>query len=64
MRYDPTQEPGAVAPLAGICTAVDAKLKGYAGFTNHWHPDQNVVVKNWPTWNERHKKEIEPLLGK
>jgi putative spermidine/putrescine transport system substrate-binding protein len=45
-------------------TAIDPKLKGYAGFANHWQPDQNVVVKNWTIWNERHKKEIEPLLGK
>jgi putative spermidine/putrescine transport system substrate-binding protein len=43
---------------------VDPNLKDYVGFTNHWHPDQNVVVKNWATWNERHKKEIEPLFGK
>ena len=42
----------------------DPKLKDYIGFTNQWHPDQNVVVKNWPTWSERHKKEIEPLFGK
>ncbi len=43
---------------------VDPKLKDYVGFANQWHPDQNVVVKNWPTWNERHRKEIEPLFGK
>ena len=42
----------------------DPKLKDYIGFANQWHPDQNVVVKNWPTWSERHKKEIEPLFGK
>jgi spermidine/putrescine-binding protein len=43
---------------------VDPKLKDYVGFANQWHPDQSVVVKNWTTWNERHKKEIEPLFGK
>jgi hypothetical protein len=42
----------------------DPKLKDYIGFANQWHPDLNVVVKNWPTWSERHKKEIEPLFGK
>jgi spermidine/putrescine-binding protein len=42
----------------------DPKLKDYVGFANQWHPDQSVVVKNWATWSERHKKEIEPLLGK
>jgi spermidine/putrescine-binding protein len=42
----------------------DPRLKDYIGFANQWHPDQNVVVKNWPTWNDRHKKEIEPLFGK
>jgi spermidine/putrescine-binding protein len=45
-------------------TTIDPKLKGYVGFANQWHPDQTVVVKNWPVWNERHKKEIEPLLGR
>ncbi|HKD18193.1 MAG TPA: extracellular solute-binding protein [Thermoanaerobaculia bacterium] len=43
---------------------VDPKVKDYVGFANQWHPDVNVVVKNWTTWNERHKKEIEPLFGK
>jgi len=43
---------------------VDPKVKDYVGFTNQWHPDVNVVVKNWTTWSERHKKEIEPLFGK
>ena len=42
----------------------DPKLKDYIGFANQWHPDLSVVVKNWPTWSERHKKEIEPLFGK
>jgi putative spermidine/putrescine transport system substrate-binding protein len=42
----------------------DPKLANYIGFANQWHPDQSIVVKNWTTWNERHKKEVEPLLGK
>ena len=42
----------------------DPKLKDYVGFANQWRPDLNVVVKNWPIWNERQKKEIEPLFGK
>jgi putative spermidine/putrescine transport system substrate-binding protein len=45
-------------------TTIDPKLKDYVGFANQWHPDQTVVVKNWTTWSERHKKEVEPLLGK
>jgi spermidine/putrescine-binding protein len=45
-------------------TVIDSKLKDYVGFVNQWHPDQSVVVKNWSMWNERHKKEIEPLLGR
>jgi putative spermidine/putrescine transport system substrate-binding protein len=45
-------------------TTINPKFKDYIGFANQWHPDQTVVVKNWPTWNDRHKKEIEPLLGK
>ena len=45
-------------------TTIDPKLKDYVGFANQWHPNQSVVVKNWPGWNDRYKKEIEPLLGK
>lgn len=45
-------------------TTIDPKLKDYVGFANQWHPDQTVVVKNWTRWNERYRKEIEPLLGK
>jgi spermidine/putrescine-binding protein len=45
-------------------TAIDPKIKDYVGFANQWHPNQTTVVKNWPTWNERYKKEVEPLLGK
>jgi putative spermidine/putrescine transport system substrate-binding protein len=44
--------------------ASDPKLKDYIGFANQWHPDQNLVVKNWPAWSDRHKKEIEPLFGR
>jgi hypothetical protein len=45
-------------------TTIDPKVKDYVGFANQWHPNQTVVVKNWPSWNERYKKEIEPFLGK
>lgn len=45
-------------------TTIDPKLKDYVGFANQWHPNLTVVVKNWPSWNERYKKEIEPFLGK
>jgi putative spermidine/putrescine transport system substrate-binding protein len=45
-------------------TTINPKFKDYIGFANQWHPDQTVVVKNWPIWNDRYKKEIEPLFGR
>jgi len=48
--------------IKGSTTAPE--IAAYVGFSKQWHPDQTIVNKNWPTWNDRWTKEIQPLLGK